>query len=178
MAIYTIDTTVPSTTPATSTVPITPSTEVKAPATTTNSTTPDTTSMTATTGTIPATLPDGYLNNGYYQGESKGRYVDPALIDHAEAIGKALAESGVKPAAFNKMIKTLKTAARLPYVAQQGALKKLTPQVLDLEHRKKAPPLLRQLVERNQAAVQNEADYAACLDHLRDVAIYLTAAQR
>lgn len=126
---------------------------------------------------ITAALPDGYLSKGFYVGENKGRYVDPALVDHAEAIGKALAETGVKPVVLNRMVKTLKTAARLPYEAQQGALKKLAPQVLDLEHKKKAPPMLRELVERNQAAVQNEADYAACLDHLRDVAIYLTAAQ-
>lgn len=126
---------------------------------------------------IAASLPDGYLSKGFYLGEGKGRYVDPALIDQAAEIGKALAESGVKPAAFNRMVKTLKTAARLPYPAQQGALKKLAPQVLDLEHKRKAPPMLRELVERNQRAVQNEADYAACLDHMRDVGIYLTAAQ-
>ena len=126
---------------------------------------------------ITAALPDGYLSKGFYVGEGKGRYVDPALVDHAEAIGKTLAKTGVKPVALNRMVKTLKAAARLPYEAQQGALKKLAPQMLDLEHKKKAPPMLRELVERNQAAVQNEADYAACLDHLRDVAIYLTAAQ-
>ena len=56
-------------------------------------------------------------------------------------------------------------------------MKKLAPQVMDLEHKKKAPPMLRELVERNRAAVQNEADYAACLDHLREISIYLTAAQ-
>ena len=126
---------------------------------------------------IAAALPDGYLSKGFYVGEGKSRYVDPALVDHAEAIGKTLAKTGVKPVALNRMVKTLKTAARLPYEAQQGAMKKLAPQVLDLEHRKKAPPLLRQLVERNQAAVQNEADYAAFLDHLRDISIYLADAQ-
>lgn len=155
----------------------TTSTEGKVPATPSTSTAPSTTSMTATTGTTPAILPTDYLVGGYYRGEGKGRYVDPALIDQAEAIGTALAADGVKPAVLNRMIKTLKTAARLPYAAQQGALKKLSPQVLDLEHKKKAPPMLRELVERNQATVQNEADYAACLDHFRDIVVYLTVAQ-
>lgn len=152
-------------------------TEAMVPATPSTTTETSTTSMTATTGTIPAILPADYLSGGYYRGEGKGRYVDPALIDQAEAIGKALAENGVKPAVLNRMIKTLKTASRLPHAAQQGALKKLAPIVLDLEHKKKAPPMLREMVEKNQAAVKNEADYVACLDHLRDVAIYLTAAQ-
>lgn len=104
-------------------------------------------------------------------------YTDPALVGQAEAIGKALAQSGVPANAVKKMFRTLKTAARLPYEAQQGALKKLTPQVLDLEQKKKAPALLREVVERNQAAVQNGADFAACLDHFRDIAIFLQAAQ-
>lgn len=164
--------TAPGTTPSNSTVPSTPS----------NSTVPAVQQITSDkpteqTANSAAALPDRYLSEGFYVGEGKGRYVDPALVDHAEAIGAALAASGVKPAAFNRMIKTLKTAAKLPYSAQQGALKKLAPIVLDLEHKKKCPPMLRQMVERNQAAVQNEADFTACLDHLRDVAIYLTAAQ-
>lgn len=126
---------------------------------------------------ITPALPDGYLSKGYYVGEGKGRYTDPELVAHAETIGKTLAASGVKSAVLNKMVRTLKTAARLPYAAQQGAMKKLTPQVLDLENKKKCPPLLREVIEHNQAAVQNEADYAACLDHFRDIGIYLTAAQ-
>lgn len=169
--------------------------ENTAPSTTETSPTSTTPSISITPGTVPvpavqqatdnppaqiiapAALPDGYLSEGYYQGEGKGRYVNPALIDQAEAIGKALAAGGVKPATLNKMVRVLKTAARFPYAAQQGALKKLTPQVLDLERKKKCPPLLREVIEHNQAAVQNEADYAACLDHFRDIGIYLTAAQ-
>lgn len=124
-----------------------------------------------------ASLPADYLKGGYFRGEGKGRYTDPALIDHAAAIAKALAQSGVPANAVKKMARTLKTAARLPYEAQKGALKKLTPLVLDLEHKKKAPALLREVVERNQAAVENGADFAACLDHFRDIAIFLQAAQ-
>ena len=163
-----------STTPSTSTTSTapgtTPGTSVPAVQQTTSDKAPEQIST-------AAALPDGYLSKGYYVGEGKGRYVDPELVEQAEAIGKALAESGVKPAAFSKLIKTLKIAARLPYPAKQGALKKLTPQVLEMEQKKKAPPMLREMVERNQRAVQNEADYIACLDHLRDVSIYLTAAQ-
>ena len=161
--------------------------DVFTPSTTATSTTPGTSvpvvqqitsdKPTEQTANSAATLPDGYLSEGFYVGEGKGRYVDPELVDHAEAIGAALAASGVKPAAFNKMVKTLKTAARLPYAAQQGALKKLSPQILDMEHKKKAPALLREVVERNQAAVQNEADFSVCLDHFREIGIYLTAAQ-
>ena len=174
MAIYTLDITTPSTStegkaPAISGT--TPSTSVPAVQQTTSDKAPEQIST-------AAALPDGYLSKGYYVGEGKGRYVDPELVEQAEAIGKALAESGVKPAVLNKMVRTLKTAARLPYPAQQGSLKKLTPQVLEMEHKKKAPPMLREMVEKNQAAVQNEADFTACLDHLRDVSIYLTAAQR
>lgn len=169
--------------------------ENTAPSTTETSPTSTTPSISITPGTVPvpavqqatdnppaqitstAALPDGYLSKGYYQGEGKGRYIDPALVDQAEAIGTSLAKAGVSPSTVNRMVRTLKAAAKLPYAAQQGALKKLTPIVLDLEHKKKAPPMLREMVERNQAAVNDGADYAACLDHMRDVSIYLTAAQ-
>lgn len=119
------------------------------------------------------TLPADYLRGGYYRGEGKSQYLDPALVDHAEAIGTGLAAGGVTPTAFNRMVKVLKGAAKLPLPGQLGALKKLLPLALK---EKKAPPLLREVVERNRAAVQNEADFAACLDHFQDVAIFLAAA--
>lgn len=175
-----------TTPPAPATVPVSTTTapSTMPPATGTPSTTPPATTASGTSSaTIPATtdsaarLLDNYLKTGYYQGEGKGRYVDPALTDQAAVIGKALAESKVPPSAVNKMVRTLKAASRLPYAAQQGALKKLTPQVLDLENKKKAPPLLREVVERNQRAVQNEADFAACLDHFKDMSIFLASEQ-
>ena len=119
----------------------------------------------------------GYLDNGYYLGAGKERYTDPVLVDQAEEIGKALAAGKVTPAAFNRLVRTLKAAEKLPFPAQRGAIKKLLPQVTDLENHKKAPPMLREIVERNRAAVQTEADFAACLDHFRDIAIYLAAAK-
>ena len=111
-------------------------TTTMAPASGTTAATPASTPAADSTA---ATLPEGYLSGGYFHGEGKCRYTDPALVDQAAQIGKALAASNTPPTAINKMVKTLKTAARLPYPAQQGALKKLTPQVLDLEHKKKAP---------------------------------------
>lgn len=122
---------------------------------------------------VPAvgTLPADYLRDGYYQGEGKNRYPDPALVDDAEAIGRALAGCGITPTAFNRMVKTLKSAKKLPYEAQEGAMKKLLPQAI-----KEKKPLLREVVERNRAAVQNEADFSACLSHLQDMAIFLAAA--
>lgn len=153
----------------------TPSAEVKIPANTAASTTVPATAP--ATDSTAATFPEGYLSGGYFQGEGKGRYPDPDLVGQAEEIGKALAASNTPPAALNRMVRTLKAAARLPYPAQQGALKKLMPQVLDLENKKKVPPLLREVVERNQRAVQNEADFKACMSHIQDIAIYLTSAQ-
>lgn len=189
MSTSTNTNTTPATTPATSAA----ATEAnKAPATAQNTSgmtpviktqtsTPENNTQGAETAApaqnAAATLPDNYLTGGYFRGEGKKRYTDPALVGQAEAIGKALAQSGVPANAVKKMFRTLKTAARLPYEAQQGALKKLTPQVLDLEHKKKAPPVLREIVERNQAAVQNEADFKACVDHFKDIAVYLTDAQ-
>lgn len=127
--------------------------------------------------TITAALSVDYLKGGYFRGEGKYRYTDPALVGQAERIGTALAQSGTPASAMNKMVKTLKASSRLPYEAQRGSLEKLTPQVLDLEHKKKAPALLREVVERNQAAVQNEADFKACLEHFQNIAIYLRAAK-
>lgn len=127
-----------------------------------------------TTGTlVPA-----YLSGGYYKGEGKNRYPDPALVDQAETIGKSLAAGGVTATAFNRLMRTLKAGKNKPFEAQTGALKKVIPQVIDLENRKKAPPLLREIVERNRAAVQSEADFAACLDHLRDIGVFLVAEQK
>lgn len=131
--------------------------------------TPDNSTPAPAVGTLPA----DYLRGGYYRGEGKSQYLDPALVDHAEAIGTGLAAGGVTPTAFNRMVKVLKGAAKLPLPGQLGALKKLLPLALK---EKKAPPLLREVVERNRAAVQNEADFAACLDHFQDVAIFLAAA--
>lgn len=183
--------TTPATIAATTTAPVnTTATTPPAPATVPVSTTTAPSNMPPAIGTATATpastpaadstaamLPEGYLSGGYFQGEGKCRYTDPALVDQAAVIGKALAASNTPPTAINKMVKTLKTAARLPYPAQQGALKKLVPQVLDLENKKKAPPMLREVVEHNQRAVQNEADFAACLDHFKDISIFLASEQ-
>lgn len=123
-------------------------------------------------------LASDYLSEGYYKGEGKNRYPNPALVDQAETIGKSLATRGVTRTAFNRLMRTLKTAKNKPFDAQEGALKKLIPQVIDLENKKKAPPLLREIVERNRAAVQSEADFSACLDHFRDIGVFLAAEQK
>lgn len=120
----------------------------------------------------PATIPCNYLAGGYYRGEGNGRYPNPALVDQAEIIGKALAAGGVTPTAINRMIRTLKDAKKLPFDAQQGALKKLIPLALK---EKKTSHLLREVVEHNRAAVKNEADFAACIDHFKDISIFLAA---
>lgn len=135
----------------------------------TDTTAPDSGNPAPAVGTLPA----DYLHGGYYKGEGKIKYPNPALVDHAEAIGKALAVGGVTPTAINRMIKTLKDVKKKPFDAQQGAMKKLLPLALK---EKKAPPLLREVVERNKIAVQTEADFAACLDHMQDIAVFLTAA--
>ena len=70
------------------------------------------------------------------------------------------------------MIRTLKDAKKLPFDAQQGALKKLIPLALK---EKKTSHLLREVVEHNQAAVKNELDFAACIDHFKDISIFLAA---
>lgn len=125
---------------------------------------------TPTAGNIPAE----YLRGGYYVGEGKNRYPAPALVDQAEEIGKSLAAGGVTATAFNHLLRTLKTAKKKPFEAQAGALKKIVPQVLDLERKKKAPPLLREIAERNRAAVKDKDDFAACLDHFQDIGIFLS----
>lgn len=136
--------------------------------------TPDAQTDEADTGAL---APD-YLSEGYYKGEGKNRYPNPVLVDQAETIGKSLAAGGVTATAFNRLLRTLKTAKNKPFDAQEGALKKLIPQVIDLENKKKAPPLLREIVERNRTEVQNAADFAACLDHFKDIATFLAAAQK
>lgn len=164
--------------PAVSTTDETVVTNETASAAVPNGSTPATpeqpTTAASETATAVGTLPADYLRDGYYQGEGKNRYPDPALVDHAEALGQILAAGGVTPTAFNRMVKVLKSAAKLPLPGQQGALKKLLPLALK---EKKAPPLLREVVERNRAAVETEADFAACLDHFQDIGIFLAAAQ-
>lgn len=142
--------------------------------------TPDTTSTktkTAKETTEDATgeLALDYLAGGYYKGEGKSRYPNPVLVDQAETIGKNLAAGGVTATVFNRLLRTLKAAKNKPFEAQEGALKKLIVQVIDLENRKKAPLLLREIAERNREAVHSPADFVACLDHFRDIYIYLAA---
>lgn len=184
----------------------TPSTEGKAPENISNGTTAtNTTSTTATTtatateqiasGTTLATttangetaapeldsaaakIPDDYLKTGYFISEGKGRYTNPNLIDYAKVFGKALADSGTPASAMNRLVRTLKTASRLPYPAMVGTLKKAQAQAIDIEHRKKTGPLLREIINRNMEAIENEADYREFLSHARDIAIFLTDAQ-
>lgn len=133
--------------------------------------TPDAQTNETDTGAL---APD-YLSEGYYKGEGKSRYPNPSLVDHAEGIGKSLAAGGVTATVFNRLLRTLKAAKNKPFEAQEGALKKLIVQVIDLENRKKAPLLLREIVERNREAVHSPADFVACLDHFRDIYIYLAA---
>lgn len=143
-------------------------------ATNTSEATPSATKLPATTTALSPDTADywrDYLANGFCKGEGKGRYPDPALVDYAEVIGKGLAAGGVTPTAFNRMVKTLKDAKKLSFDAQQGALKRLMPLVLK---EKKAPPLLREVVERNKEAVQTEADFAVCLEHFQHIATYLS----
>lgn len=147
---------------------------VQVPPLATNSSTPDTQTNETDTGAFAS----DYLSEGYYKGEGKSRYPNPVLVDQAETIGKSLAAGGVTATAFNRLLRTLKTAKNKPFDAQKGALKKLIPQVIDLENKKKAPPLLREIVEHNRTAVQNEADFAACLDHIQDIAVFLAASQK
>lgn len=135
---------------------------------------PDTQTGKAETGALAL----DYLSGGYYKGEGKQSYPNPALVDQAETIGKSLAAGGVTATAFNRLMRTLKTAKNKPFDAQEGALKKVIPQVIDLENRKKAPPLLREVVERNREAVHSPADFAACLDHIQDIAVFLAASQK
>lgn len=170
------DTTAPAATDTTKATATEQNAKGTTPATDATATTPADAEP-AEQNTTTATLSVDYLKGGYYRGEGKGRYTDPALVGQAERIGTALAQSGTPASAMNKMVKTLKASSRLPYEAQWGSLEKLTPQVLDLEHKKKAPALLREVVERNQAAVQNEADFKACLEHFQNIAIYLRAAK-
>lgn len=128
------------------------------------------TSKTSPATASPGTLPADYLTGGYRKGEGKESYPNPALVDQAEIIGKALAAGGVTPTAINRMIRTLKDTKKLPFDAQQGAMKKLLPLAL-----KEKKPLLREVVEHNQAAVKNELDFVACLEHFRDIAVFLEA---
>lgn len=161
----------------------TAATETATPATATTSTTATDTNN-ATTPAITeqaaatASLPADYLTGGYYKGEGKNSFTDPALMEYAEAIAQALAASKTPPSVVNKMLRTLKGVAgpRYPFAAKQAALKKVKIQAIDIECKKKTA-LLREVVERNLEAVQNEADYKACLSHLKDIAIYLAAAK-
>lgn len=77
------------------------------------------------------------------------------------------------------MSRTLRKVAgpRFPFPAKQAALKALKPVVLDLEHKKKAPPMLREVVEKNQKMVADDADFSVCAEHFEHIAIYLRDAQ-
>lgn len=129
-------------------------------------------------GPITGELEPDYLSHGYFKGEGKNKYPDPALVYQAEIIGRDFAAGGVTATAFNRLLRILKEAKGKSLEAQQGALIRLMPLVTKLELKKKAPPLLREIVECNWAAVKNEADFAVCLDHFRDIGIYLEMAQK
>ena len=124
----------------------------------------------------PGTLPADYLTGGYRKGEGSGTYIDPDLLDKtAQQVARTLAQGGLKQSSFNPILRELKRANKkmLPLEAKRSALSGAIVTAKDLVQRNRAPHLLGELLERNRAAVQTDADYKAAVKHLTAVGVFL-----
>lgn len=129
-----------------------------------------------TTEDMTGALALDYLSGGYYKGEGKASYPDPALVgETAKRLAQELAQGGLKQTAFNPILRELKKANKktLPLEAKQGALSGALITAKQLVQRHRASSLLVDVLKRNREAVQSDADYAAAVKHLTAVGVYL-----
>ena len=123
-----------------------------------------------------SSLPADYLSEGYYKGEGAARYIDPDLVgETAQRLAQDLATGGMKQTATNSILRELKRADKktLPLDAKRGALAGAIVTAKQLQQRHRAPGLLVDLLERNQATIYSDADYKAAVKHLIAVGVYL-----
>lgn len=117
-----------------------------------------------------------YLSGGYYKGEGKQSYPNPDLVSEtAQRLARDLAEGKLTPGGFNPILRDLKKANKktLPLEAKRGALAGAIVMAKQLQQRKRASGLLADILERNRAAVQTDADYKAAVKHLTAVGVFL-----
>ena len=131
--------------------------------------------VTPTTEQAPATLPAGYLSDGYHATADNGKvYLRPAYVsEYALEIAAALA---MKPSDFAALMREMKRnrSRSLPFEARQTAAAEMLPKALALVKRKKAPGLLVDFIKANAAAVKNDEDWTAFYRHLEAINGYLT----
>lgn len=122
-----------------------------------------------------ATLPENYLDGGYYATSDKGAsYLKPDYVDrYARSIAADLA---MKPNDFASLLRGLKSAKKrtLPFEARQTATAELLPKSLALVRRKKAAPLLVLLIQSNIPAVHTDEDFNAFYRHCEAIFGYLS----
>lgn len=126
--------------------------------------------------TTPASLPTGYLNNGYFATTDKGtKFLRPEFVGkHAETIAALLAS--MKPSDFTGLLREMKRSKKktLPFEARQTAAAEMLPKALALVHRKKAPALLVDFIRANLDAIKTDEDWAAYYRHLEAIGGYLS----
>lgn len=125
----------------------------------------------------PATLPAGYLSDGYYAAADNGKkYLRPAFVcAYAVEIAATLATT-MKPSDFAALMRGLKSAKSrtLPFEARQTAAAEMLPKALSLVKRKKAPGLLVDFIKANAAAVKDDDDFKALCRHMEAINGYLS----
>lgn len=123
-----------------------------------------------------AKLSPDYLSNGFFIGEGDGRYPDPALVsDMAEVLGAGLAICGLKPAAYNSLLKPLKKVNKRTVVfeAKYGALLALRPKIMLMKQKKRAPHILLEIIDANIRELKDNSDFEVCYQHLEAVSAFL-----
>jgi len=126
---------------------------------------------TAAEASTPATLPAGYLSDGYYATTENGaKYLRTEYIEqYAEAIAASL--KGMKPGEIEKMVRELKRSKKrtLPYEARRTAAAELLPAARNLVRHKKAPAILVTFIEANLAVIQDDETWTAFYRHCQAI---------
>lgn len=125
---------------------------------------------------VSVELPDGYLVDGYHAVTENGAsYLRTAYVaEYAQQLAEAL--NVMKPTDFNGLLREMKRNKKgtLPFEARQTAAAEMLPKALNLVSRKKAPPLLVDMIRANLTAIKTDEDWTAYYRHLEAIAGYMS----
>lgn len=130
-----------------------------------------------TTSTTPATgLPDGYLADGFLETASTGKPFLRAVYVGTFAQEVASLLQSMSPAVFySGFLRDAKKHLRrgVPYEAQATCAAAMLPQAIKLTAKRKAPPVLVDIITAAVGAVQDTATFEALYKHLDAVYAFM-----
>lgn len=133
----------------------------------------------------PVALPDGYLSDGYHVTNDKGDVFFNSVYvgDYAKELATILAtgDSKITAAAFYAaFLRDAKSYLRrgTPYGAKATCAAAMIPRAIKLVAKRKAPPILRDMITAAAGAVNNDETFKALYEHLDAVYSFILDRER